>query len=126
MIIEKGIDDMKLADLLTSEHIIMDLKSQSKNEVLEELCGHLVGLKKLPQSKEVVRVLLEREALGSTGIGQGIAIPHAKTDEADKQIAALGISKRGLDFHRFSAYCADRFCRQPFEGPVKNITVVEG
>jgi PTS system nitrogen regulatory IIA component len=55
-------------------------------------------MKKLPDSNHMVQVLMERESLGSTGIGQGVAIPHGKTNVVKDQVAALGISRKGLDF----------------------------
>jgi len=89
---------MKLVDFLSPDAITTDLKAQGKKDALEELCALLATAKKLPDAKKMVQLLVEREALGSTGIGQGIAIPHGKNPEVKEQIAALGISKRGLDF----------------------------
>lgn len=89
---------MKLVDLLVPEAISVELKAQGKQEVLEELCQLLADRKKLPNPKQMVQVLMERESLGSTGIGQGVAIPHGKTNTVTEQVAALGICRRGLDF----------------------------
>ncbi|HRY29348.1 MAG TPA: PTS sugar transporter subunit IIA [Elusimicrobiota bacterium] len=89
---------MKLADILAPEVITVDLKAQGKQEVLEELCGLLSAANKLPDPKQMVSVLMEREALGSTGIGQGVAIPHGKVNSVTQQVAALGLSRRGVDF----------------------------
>jgi PTS system nitrogen regulatory IIA component len=89
---------MKLVELLPLSAISVDLAAQSKKEVLEELCALLATAKKIPDAPAMVRTLLEREALGSTGIGQGVAIPHGKAPAIKEQAAALGISKRGVEF----------------------------
>jgi PTS system nitrogen regulatory IIA component len=89
---------MKLVDILLPGAISVDLGSPSKKEVLTDLCGLLAKTGQLPDAKGMVEILLEREALGSTGIGQGVAIPHGKSPSVKAQAAALGISKRGVDF----------------------------
>ena len=89
---------MKLVDFLCPEAISVDIKSQGKKEALEELCQMLSAARKLPDPKQMVQTLMERESLGSTGIGQGVAIPHAKTGAVKEQVAALGISRRGVVF----------------------------
>jgi PTS system nitrogen regulatory IIA component len=88
---------MKILDVLPKEAIIPDLKSRTKNEVLEELVGplaHLAGMSR----KELVGVLLERERLGSTGIGGGIGIPHGKLKDLDNLMIGFGLSRKGVDF----------------------------
>ena len=89
---------MKLVDLLSQDAISTDLKAQEKKTVLEELCGLLSSTRKLANPEDMVQVLMERESLGSTGIGQGVAIPHAKSAAVKDQVAALAISRRGIDF----------------------------
>jgi PTS system nitrogen regulatory IIA component len=89
---------MKLIDILPPGAISVDLSAGSKPEVLAELCGLLEKAGKLPDAKAMVQILLDREALGSTGIGQGVAIPHGKSPSVKAQTAALGISKRGVEF----------------------------
>jgi len=88
---------MKLADILKKDAICVDLKSTDKNEVLKELTG-LLGAE-IKDKKKILKILIERENLGSTGIGQGIAVPHGKSDDIPKLVAALGISKKGIDFN---------------------------
>ena len=91
---------MNLSDFLCSDAISVDLKATSKDAVIEEMIGLLVGagaIEKKSKAK-VIEILLAREALGSTAIGQGIAIPHGKSDSVSKLTAALGISKKGVDF----------------------------
>ena len=91
---------MKILDFLNEKAISTDLKSQDKKGVIQELAGLLINAGELkPRMKnEVVKVLLNREALGSTGIGQGVAIPHGKCEQVKELVAAFGISKKGVDF----------------------------
>ena len=70
----------------------------TKKEVLEELVQLLSKEGKINDVKLTVEVLIEREKLGSTGIGQGIAIPHAKSDQVTEVVAAFGLSRRGVQF----------------------------
>lgn len=94
----EGNNRMKLVDFLSAEAISVDMKAQGKQEALEELCQALQRANKLSDAKQMVQILMEREALGSTGIGQGVAIPHGKTGTVKDQVAALGISRRGIEF----------------------------
>lgn len=89
---------MNIMDFLNERAISADLKSKDKKEVVEELTGLLVKAGEIKNKENIVKVLLEREALGSTGIGHGIAIPHGKSDKVKKLVAAFGISKQGIDF----------------------------
>ncbi len=89
---------MKLVDFLTPHTITTELKAQNKKETLQELCQMLGAAGKLPDAAKMVETLMERESLGSTGIGQGIAIPHAKTNMVTEQIAALAVSRKGVEF----------------------------
>ena len=69
---------MKITDILNQESVIADLTSQTKKGVLEELVSHLAQQEQNVNKEELLRVLLEREKLGSTGINDGVAIPHGK------------------------------------------------
>lgn len=91
---------MNIIDLLNKDAISVNLVSTNKKEVLEELADLLVssGSIKKSQKADIIKKLEEREALGSTGIGKNVAIPHAKCASIKKMIAAFGISKEGLDF----------------------------
>ncbi len=95
---EEQWEKMKIVDFLTSSAVVIDLAATNKKAVLEELAGLLAKENKISDAKGVVDVLMEREKLGSTGIGQGIAIPHAKTDKAQQLTAAFGLSRRGVAF----------------------------
>ena len=88
---------MKLLHFLTRDAIIADLKSRDKKGVLEELATP-VAQKANVDLEKVVRVLCEREHLGSTGIGGGIGIPHGKLKELENLILGFGISHQGVDF----------------------------
>ena len=91
---------MDIVELLTKDSISTKLNSSDKDGIVSELTDLLVssgGIKKTEKS-EIIKLLKERESLGSTGIGKGVAIPHAKSPKVKKLIAAFGISKRGIDF----------------------------
>ncbi len=91
---------MRMLDFLNEKAVSADLKSQDKNSALKELVDLLVKSGQLrPKDKDaVVKVLLSRESLGSTGIGQGVAIPHGKCEYVSELIGAFGISKSGIKF----------------------------
>ncbi|OGR83868.1 MAG: hypothetical protein A2901_00110 [Elusimicrobia bacterium RIFCSPLOWO2_01_FULL_54_10] len=89
---------VNLIDFLPEASIQTDLKSQTKKELLKELVLALSAAHGIKNSSGILDALLEREELGSTGIGQGIAIPHGKSDTVNGVVAALGVSKRGIDF----------------------------
>jgi nitrogen PTS system EIIA component len=89
---------MKLLDFLDPSAITLDLKSPAKKEALSELCQLLKSSDKIADADAVVDALLAREKLGSTGIGQGVAIPHSKATSTQKTVAALGVSRRGVNF----------------------------
>ena len=91
---------MKISEFLCRGAVSSDLKSESKADVIAEMVGLLIeaGVLEKKHKPKVVEVLMAREALGSTGIGQGIAIPHGKSEATDKMISALGVSKKGIHF----------------------------
>jgi PTS system nitrogen regulatory IIA component len=89
---------MKILDILSKESIISELRGRSKREVLEELADALLRQKPQLNRVRVVEVLLERERLGSTGIGDGIAIPHGKVKDLDQLALSFGRSTVGVDF----------------------------
>jgi len=91
---------VKIMDFLREKAISVDLQSRDKEGVIRELVQLLVraGELKGADEEKVVPVLLAREALGSTGIGQGVAIPHGKSDCVTKLVAAFGVSQSGVSF----------------------------
>ena len=90
--------DLKLIDLLPEKVIASDLKAEDKTEVLREMVGLLYREGKINDQEKALEVLLDREKLGSTGVGYGIAIPHGKYNDIDNLVAAFGRSKKGIDF----------------------------
>jgi PTS system nitrogen regulatory IIA component len=89
---------MKLSDILNQNHVIPDLKAKDKKGVLEELVDVIVSSDPTLDKNSLVKVLLERERLGSTGIGDGVAIPHGKFQGLKHPIISFGRSRKGLDF----------------------------
>ncbi len=95
---------MKLTDILSPERVIPRLSASDKDGVLRELVlrgflGEAKGAGLAEDDEErVVRTLQERERLGSTGIKDGLAIPHGKLDGLDQLVACLGLHEGGLDF----------------------------
>jgi PTS system nitrogen regulatory IIA component len=90
---------MKIMDFLSPDAITIDLKAHDKKGAITELVELLAKAKKIKKTQDVIDTVLEREKLGSTGIGQGVAIPHGKTDSVAEQIGALGISQKGVEFN---------------------------
>ena len=89
---------MNITDILNEDSIIAELTSRDKKGVLEELVSVLVEHGRLHDKERPVQVLLERERLGSTGIGDGIAIPHGKLKEIKGIVCSFGRTKAGIDF----------------------------
>jgi PTS system nitrogen regulatory IIA component len=89
---------MKICQYLTSDLILPDLTALNKEGVLMELANwiadHVPGL----NAGEVLQVLMDRERLGSTGIGEGFAIPHGKLKTLDHMVIAFGRSRPGVSF----------------------------
>ena len=85
-------------DILPKRSIIPDLKGKAKKQVLDELIDALLREKPELDRERLMAVLLERERLGSTGIGDGIAIPHGKLKDLDQLVLSFGKSDAGVDF----------------------------
>lgn len=88
---------MKILDVLPREAILVDLKSQDKKGVIEELAVPVARAANV-NKEELVRVLMDRERLGSTGIGGGIGIPHGKLKGLESLVLSFGLSRKGVDF----------------------------
>jgi len=91
---------MKIMEFVDEDAVSCELKADTKDGVIRELVGLLVkaGSIKEKDVSRLLRILLDREALGSTGIGQGVAIPHGKSDCVTQLVGAVGISRAGLNF----------------------------
>jgi len=89
---------MSMKEALRESCVISDLKGRTKKEVLTELISSFKESKLISNVRTAVDTVLEREKLGSTGIGEGIAIPHGKMKVIDSILCAFGRSKEGVDF----------------------------
>ena len=89
---------MKIMDFLNKKAVSVDIKSTDKEGVIRELVDLLSNATEIKNKEELISAVLAREALGSTGIGQGIGIPHAKSQNVKELVAAFGLSKNGVDF----------------------------
>ena len=89
---------MKLHSLLSEDLIVPDLKSRTRDEVLKEIVDFLRSKGKISRAKSFYEKLIQREKLGSTAIGDGVAIPHCKLKGLKGPLLALGISRPGVDF----------------------------
>jgi len=90
---------MKILDFLAEGCVLTELEGKTKKAVVTELVEVLAKKKsQLKNVDSVVEAIMKRESTGSTGIGQGVAIPHAKSEDVTRIVASLGISKAGVDF----------------------------
>ena len=90
---------MKIMDFLNKKAITASLNATDKEGVIKELVELLTSATDTPQSKEeLIKAVVSRESLGSTGIGQGIGIPHAKSQAVKQLVAAFGLSQKGVNF----------------------------
>ncbi|HOV89308.1 MAG TPA: PTS sugar transporter subunit IIA [Syntrophorhabdaceae bacterium] len=89
---------MKLQEILLESCVIDNIAASTKNDAIYELCGALKKAGLINNVQEVVDIIIERERLGSTGIGEGIAIPHGKMKGIKNILCAIGKSSKGIDF----------------------------
>lgn len=89
---------MNLKKALSKESIRLNLQSRDKNAVIEEMLDILMENRQLRDRKAALKAIVEREKKMSTGMQNGIAIPHGKSDTVDGLVAAIGISREGVDF----------------------------
>lgn len=89
---------MALANLIKKENICVPLEAKTKTEAILELINRLKDNGLITDLQGVSQAVFDREALSSTGLGDGIAVPHAKTDSVSSSLLAIGISKEGIDF----------------------------
>jgi fructose-specific phosphotransferase system IIA component len=90
---------MKISDYLKQEFCIMNLKASTKQDAIKEISDLLSTSGKVKDSDKFVKDILERESLGSTGIGHKIAIPHSRTDAVESFIIGFGRSAKGINFN---------------------------
>ncbi len=91
---------MKFADFVSREAVRADLTADDKEAVIREMAQALLDAGKIaPAEYEgIIRAILKREELGSTGIGRGVAVPHTKHASVDRLIGTVGVSAEGVDF----------------------------
>ena len=89
----------KITEFITVQSVDLNMKATNKSEAIVELTKLLEKSGKLDNIDKTLEALKEREKLGSTGIGKGVAIPHAKTEFAKDLVIAFGVSKQGVNFN---------------------------
>ena len=90
--------EIKIADLLPPEHIILDISAQDKTEVIKEMIGVLEENGEVLDREAFFNCLMEREELETTGIGDGVALPHGRTDAVRDMLMVFARSQKGIDF----------------------------
>ncbi|PIV52407.1 MAG: PTS fructose transporter subunit IIA [Elusimicrobia bacterium CG_4_10_14_0_8_um_filter_37_32] len=90
---------MQTFDILSKKSITVDIKSRDRIGVIKELIYLLSEEKIIKDPFKVIRAILNREKKGTTGIGNGIAIPYARTNAVKEVVGAFGISKQGVEFY---------------------------
>jgi mannitol/fructose-specific phosphotransferase system IIA component (Ntr-type) len=91
---------MKLSDIMVSDAIVPELKARNRDDAIAELIDSLASAGAVPKrsAKDVVKAVLAREAQATTGIGKGVALPHAKLKGVKKPIGTIGRSSEGIEF----------------------------
>jgi len=89
---------MTLLEILSPTSVKVDLQGETKEEIIAELSNLLSKDHAVTDPDSIFQAVIEREKIMSTGIGDGIAIPHGKSDSVDQLVAALGTQRRGVDF----------------------------
>jgi len=90
---------LKISNLLKQDMVIPELEHQDMENVLKEMVHFLKKKNKISKDKELYEKLLQRERLGSTAIGDGVAIPHCKIKLANNPLVMLAVSRKGADFN---------------------------
>jgi len=89
---------MRISDYLKEEMICLNLKATGKEEAIKELGSLIRKAKEITNYEKFLKDVLEREKLNTTGIGEGVALPHARTDAVTGFVIAFGRSENGIDF----------------------------
>lgn len=100
---------MKIMEILVRDAVILDLQSESKSGVLGEMAHALASAVPSIDAERLMEVLTEREALQSTGIGEGVAIPHGKLPGLDELVAGFARSRKGIDFESIDGQPTELF-----------------
>lgn len=89
---------MKIMDILVKDAVLLDLASDSKEAVLAEMADAMAAAQPTLKSEQLLEILVAREGLQSTGIGDGVAIPHGKVAGLESLVASFARSVKGVDF----------------------------
>ena len=89
---------MKISDFVKKDLVTVNLKSHTSENAISEIVDQLYRKRKIKDKKQILESLLKREKIGSTGIGDGVAIPHARIAEMEDAVLFVGLSRRGIDF----------------------------
>jgi PTS system nitrogen regulatory IIA component len=89
---------MKLVDVIVPQASVLDMRARTKKEALRELAEAVVAVVPDLETNQLIETLMEREKLGTTAMGDGIAIPHARLDHIDRIMVTFGKSRVGVDF----------------------------
>ena len=100
---------MKIMDILVEDAVILNLGVRTKREVLAEMANALGKVEPQIEADRLQEVLEEREALQSTGIGEGVAIPHGKMVGLDRLVASFARSPEGVDFESIDGQATHHF-----------------
>jgi PTS system nitrogen regulatory IIA component len=100
---------MKIMDILVRDAVILDLAARSKNDVLREMAYSLANAEPSIEAERLLDVLMERESLQSTGIGEGVAIPHGKMPGLERLVASFARSREGVDFDSIDGQSTELF-----------------
>jgi mannitol/fructose-specific phosphotransferase system IIA component (Ntr-type) len=102
---------MKFADFISTKAIRPTLQASGKEEIIAELVDSLVeaGDIKADDRDDIIRAIMKREELGSTGIGRGVAVPHTKNAQVSRLVGTVGVSVEGVEFDSFDGNKAHLF-----------------
>ncbi len=91
---------MKFADFVSTEAIQADLVAEDKDGVIREMVQSLLDAGGIEEEEleSIIKAIMKREELGSTGIGRGVAVPHTKHPSVDRLVGTVGVSHDGVDF----------------------------
>ncbi|MFQ6114611.1 MAG: PTS sugar transporter subunit IIA [bacterium] len=89
---------MRLKDILTEDRVRIPLENTEKEKIIQEMVELIDKSNKLRNKSQILKAVLDREAVMSTGVGDEVAIPHGKADGVEDIVAALGITKEPVDF----------------------------
>jgi len=95
---ENRVASMKVSDLINASSVFLNFEAKNKREALRQLADKFQAVHSGVNAKCLFSALMDREELGSTGLGNGIAIPHAKSEEIPEPRGFLAVSKKGIDF----------------------------